>query len=166
LKKASCDLEAVLCERRGRSCDPAAAPAQATASALRLEAGVASPARLTRNSLHPYRLKVKELQNVLRLAQGSDNQEFLDALGAVKDSIGEWHDWEQLLSIATDVLDHGAQCKLRRKLKTVCEQQYQYAFTEAEKMRREYLGFSAGTSKPGLKKAAKPVWTATAAMAA
>jgi len=59
---------------------------QIAASALKMESQVAAPARLGRGNLHPYRLRVRELQNVLKLASNADNQEFIDALGKVKDA--------------------------------------------------------------------------------
>jgi len=58
----------------------------------------------------------------LRLAEKPGNQEFIDTLGAVKDAIGEWHDWEELVTIAAKVLDHGGRCKLMTKLKDISHQ--------------------------------------------
>ena len=39
---------------------------------------------------------------------------FLGKLGEVKDRIGEWHVWEELVEIATQVLDHGSPCLANR----------------------------------------------------
>jgi CHAD domain-containing protein len=143
-----------------------AASSQATASALVLESGLRQPIRLTRKNLHPYRLKVKQLQNVLRLAEDSNDGEFLKALAGVKDAIGEWHDWEELFGIAQEVLDHGSKCQLRREIRNLCERKYAAAVAEAQKMRRRYLNISPGKANGGLQHAAKPVWQANAAMAA
>jgi CHAD domain-containing protein len=94
--------------------------------------------RLGRQSLHTYRLKVKQLRNTLRLAQAGDG-ELLDALTDVKDSIGEWHDWESLLAVAKDALDHGAKCGLLRTLKRTCDQRYQSALRKARALQRVKL---------------------------
>jgi CHAD domain-containing protein len=53
-------------------------------------------------------LKIKELRYVLEMADGPRNQEFIDRLGEIKDAIGEWHDWEELIAITVEVLDHKA----------------------------------------------------------
>jgi CHAD domain-containing protein len=108
--------------------------AAATALAHELE----RVSRLDRKNLHPYRLKVKELRNTLRLAKDAGG-ELIDALAAVKDAIGEWHDWEQLAAIARDVLDHGAQCKLLRELEHTCKARYASALGEATQLQRKQL---------------------------
>src|SRR5207302_4249891 len=95
------------------------ASAKATASALRLESELAAVPRLGRNNLHPYRLQVKELHNILKLDEGADSQEFTETLGKVKDAIGEWHDWEVLSAIAQDVQNHSPRCKLLAELKRI-----------------------------------------------
>jgi CHAD domain-containing protein len=68
----------------------------------------AQAATLDRKNLHAYRLKIKELRYVLEMADGPRNQEFIDRLGEIKDAIGEWHDWEELIAITVEVLDHKA----------------------------------------------------------
>jgi hypothetical protein len=55
------------------------------------------------------------------MATNSDQQLFVDRLGQVKDSIGEWHDWEALVAIAKDALDHGGNCGLIKNLLNVVE---------------------------------------------
>ena len=71
--------------------------AEVSASALTLLTRLAKPARLGKTNLHSYRLEVKELRNLLQLAEEYDRQEFVRQLGEVKDAIGEWHDWEELV---------------------------------------------------------------------
>ena len=167
LKSASGRLEKVICaDGKNDNCDPAEAIAQATASALKLESKLFDPARLSRANLHPYRLKVKELHNVLRSSENSANRDFLQALNSVKDAIGEWHDWEQLLAIAKEALDH-PNCKLVRELKSIAEHKYGEALAHAESMRKKYLyiersGNAARKKKPG----SEPAWTATTSIAA
>jgi CHAD domain-containing protein len=115
------------------------AAAEAAATALKLAADLENPPTLNKNNLHPYRLNVKELRNVLQLADNPGNQAFIDALGEVKDSIGEWHDWEELISIANDLLDHGPSCKLLHELKANSARKYEHALSLANKMRRDFL---------------------------
>lgn len=165
LKKVGRHLQKTLCENQDNDCDPAEASSKATASALALESQLRTPTHLTRQNLHPYRLKVKELQNVLRLAEGSDDQEFVEVLNTVKDAIGEWHDWVELLAIANDVLDH-AGCKFIREIKSISERKYDVALAEAQKMRKKYLGITPSKANVGVQRAAKPVWKATTAIAA
>src|SRR5438046_2601806 len=69
------------------------ASAKALAAAAHLAIELRMPPTLNHKTLHPYRLKDKALRDVLRLAEKPGNQEFIDTLGAVKDAIGEWHDW-------------------------------------------------------------------------
>src|SRR5437879_3214065 len=71
---------------------------EAAATALKLAAELENPPALNKNNLHPYRIKIKELRNILQLADHPGDKKFLDALGEVKDAIGEWHDWEELIA--------------------------------------------------------------------
>jgi CHAD domain-containing protein len=114
-------------------------PAEATARALRIATELKAPARLNQTNLHPYRLKVKELRYVLQLSDKVDQQEFVDKLGEVKDAIGEWHDWGELMAIATETLDHGAECRLIPYLKTITEEKYNRALALANEMREKFI---------------------------
>jgi CHAD domain-containing protein len=165
LKKASADLERSL-SQNSKDGNQSDASGHALASALKMEEELAAPARLGRNNLHPYRLKVKELHNLLKMTADAGQQEFTEALGKVKDAIGEWHDWEELLAIAKDLLDHGANCKLLRELQRISDQKYQEALTAAENMRRKYLRMRSGQNRRRPPQPAEPVWKATRAIAA
>jgi CHAD domain-containing protein len=114
-------------------------PTDVAAAALRLSRELTMPRSLNRNNLHPYRLKVKQLRDVLRLAENTSNPQFTGVLGEVKDAIGDWHDWEELVSIAARVLTHGANCKLLAKLKEVSGEKYDHAFSLTIKMRKRFL---------------------------
>ena len=126
----------------------------ASSVALQLGSRLASGARLNHSMLHPFRLKVKELRNVLRLA-GDPDQNLVDALGSVKDVIGEWHDWEELVGIAEKTLDHGTQCKLMQTLTATTQKKFEKALSEAEELRKRYLGLS-GRKRPTRSQAAGP----------
>ena len=169
LKRTTGELENLLPQNGSEESSGNAASADAGASALRLLSELAQPMRLSRANLHPYRLKVKELRNVLRMADQSKDQEFLKTLGEVKDAIGEWHDWEELVAIAKEELKHDANCGLIRELKKIADERYEIALAQAEAMRKEYLRVSnrgkraTNTRERG---PGEPVWSATAALVA
>jgi CHAD domain-containing protein len=141
--------------------------AEAAATALKLATELKNVPALNKNNLHPCRLKVKELRNVLQLADHPGNQAFIDALGEVKDAIGEWHDWEELIAIADDLLDHGPGCKLLQALKQVSARKYERALSLANKLRKDFLGASPGRKPQSPSKHPLPlsVLEATAAIA-
>jgi CHAD domain-containing protein len=137
LKRTTKHVEKLL--RRADNKPTGAKATQMTmARALMLSSDLSSPVRLNRDNLHPYRLKVKELQNVLRLSDQTRGEEFLDDLGEVKDAIGEWHDREELIAIAARFLDHG-ECKLIRHLRAASKARYEHALSLTSRLRSRYL---------------------------
>ena len=94
----------------------------------------------------------------------------MDALGEVKDAIGEWHDWVELSSIANEVLDHGQRCELLRAVKETSDAKYQHALALTNSMRKKYLrvpnGKGKGISHVRIRRPAEPVLSAAAALAA
>jgi CHAD domain-containing protein len=122
----------------GSDADPVVAK-EAMATALKLSGELATPATLSRRTLHPYRLKVKDLRNVLKMATDADRSGFVTRLGEIKDAIGEWHDWETLIAIARDQLPHGARCGLRRGLRAIADHKYAGALSLTNRMRRDCL---------------------------
>lgn len=122
-----------------RVTDETPGPTEAAASALALSSALATPAVLTRKTLHAYRLKVKELRNVLKTSTEADGNPFVSRLREVKDAIGAWHDWEVLAAIAAEVLDHGPRCALVHELRTIGDREYERALTLTNRMRREYV---------------------------
>ncbi len=113
---------------------------EATAKALQLVEKLKTPVRLNKENLHPYRLKVKALLYVLQLGDRADKQEFVGKLQEVKDAIGEWHDWEELVTIASKTLGHGAKCKLLPKLRATSEAKYERALLLTNEMRAKFIG--------------------------
>ena len=111
----------------------------AATTALQHAADLASPPTLSRGNLHPYRIKVKGLQYLLQAGEDGGDQDFIESLGETKDAIGEWHDWEQLIAIAQDVLDHQPHCALREELKRISREKFESALFAANKIRAEYL---------------------------
>ena len=104
-----------------------------------LGAQLESPAKLNRGNLHPYRIQVKELRYALQLSEEAQNDHFVTALGEVKDAIGEWHDWEELVATAVEILGHGAQCKLIKELKRIAGEKFEKALDITNKMRTKYV---------------------------
>jgi len=119
--------------------DQPEASAESMAKAIQVATELSQPPSLNHKNLHPYRIKVKELRDVLRLAKKPGNAEFVETLGEVKDAIGEWHDWEELVSIAGEVLEHGVRCALIAKLKEVSSEKYDRALAVTSKMRKHLV---------------------------
>jgi CHAD domain-containing protein len=120
-----------------------------TAKAIQLSAELNSPARLSKNNLHRYRLKVKELRDVLLLSAQAGDEDFLKTLGDVKDAIGEWHDWETLISIATKLLNHGVRCKFIKQLRSISDSKYERALFLTRHLRSNYLQYQGPQHSPG-----------------
>ena len=125
LKRSGARLEKLL-RKAEKNADSSLGPA-AMARVIQLSLELQKPTRLTRNNLHPYRLKVKELRNVLQMSEKPGDPGFLQKLGEVKDAIGEWHDWEELILIATDLLAHGGSCKLLQQFKSTSDSRFEQA---------------------------------------
>ncbi len=94
--------------------------------------------RLHARNIHPFRLKVKELRYVLQLFPGADRG-LVDSLGKVKDEIGDWHDWQQLLGIARDILDARKDKALLAEIDAAVKEKLAHALAGANALRRRYL---------------------------
>jgi CHAD domain-containing protein len=165
LKRCSRKLSRMLPEKEKNSSDESALETDVAATALKLTSDLAHPARLDKRNLHPYRLKVKELRNLLQMAEDGNKQEFVARLGEIKDAIGEWHDWQELLSIAIEVIDHGSKCRFVKELRAIGERKYQDALRQSEMMRSRFLGISHnGNHHDSRPKPSASVWSATAAL--
>src|SRR5438105_694491 len=115
-------------------------------------------------------LKVKQLRNILQMAENSDQQEFVKLLGEVKDAIGEWHDWEELVAMAREVLDRGTNCQLLHQLRRIADTKYRNALALSEAMRKKFLRMPEGgnkhTPQHHMRGPEESVWLATAALVA
>jgi CHAD domain-containing protein len=111
--------------------------ANATADALELSNELAAWARLTPENLHPFRLKVKELRNVLKMA--GEKSDLVERLGEVKDAIGEWHDWTVLSSIAKDSVKKSQGRSVVRQIDEIVKQKEQKALQLANQLRNRYF---------------------------
>lgn len=121
------------------------APGDTMLSELRLQHELTEPVRLTKSNLHPYRLQVKELRYMLQMEKDPADRELIEILGRVKDAIGEWHDWQQLVIIARDQLPHGSKCKLIPLLRKTTQQKLKHALAVANAGRRRIQSSNAGT---------------------
>jgi CHAD domain-containing protein len=145
LKRQCGHLEAVL--KKAEESPSSNAVSASMTTTLQLASELQKPARLTRGNLHPYRLKVKQLRNVLQLSANTGDSELFDKLGEVKDAIGEWHDSEELVRIATKLLNHGPRCRLMKLLKTTSDERFEHALSLTKQLRKKYL--KAGMSQGG-----------------
>jgi CHAD domain-containing protein len=113
----------------------------AAAFALQLSGELAAWPHLTPAYLHAFRLKTKELRYTLQLAEG-DEPAFLRALGDVTSAIGEWHDWDQLLSIAANVLKRTPRSAVLQVIRPAVSKKHNEALVQTNALRRRYLGVS------------------------
>lgn len=126
-----------------RELDDSSGTEEAIARAVELLGELKRPPRLNARNLHPYRLTVKKLRDVVQLAHGSVPPGLAQTLGEVKDAIGDWHDWEELLSIGNEVLDEEA-APLINKIKQIATRKYHHALSSALRMRHKYLPAGSG----------------------
>lgn len=94
--------------------------------------------QLTTANLHDFRLKVKELRYILQLDPKSDPA-LLKILGDVKDAIGTWHDWSELLTIAAKVHAHSSKCPLLRAIRSTVAAKRHQALSKANELRKQHL---------------------------
>jgi CHAD domain-containing protein len=167
LKNTSARLEKILNQKKGTGHAPPET-LDAVMMALRLSEELASPHTLQKKNLHPYRLKVKELPDVLQMAEKPVNEKFIDALGKCKDAIGEWHDWEELVRIAEKVLKDGKTSELLPALKAIVAKKYQAALAVTNKMRVHFIlrKKQGKGSRPSEKKDSRPALRVVTAMTA
>jgi CHAD domain-containing protein len=169
LKRTSRRIERLLGKNHHASSPEGEAIATAMASAIELASELSTPVTLNRGNLHEFRLKVKQLLDVLQMSDDANHVRFVESLGKVKDAIGEWHDWEELIVIAARILHHGPSCRLLHEFRVVSSRKYECALSVASKMRQDYLkpadrsGRGRGTDKY---KPVEPALKAVSSMAA
>ena len=140
-------------------------PVDATAAALRVSQELVNWPRFSVQNLHPFRLKVKELRNVLQLA-GEDN-EVIELLGEVKDEIDEWHDWTELSAIAKEVLSDCKHCHVFTQIEQTAKRKLDTAVRGAQRLRTYYFDTDRSKQRSGRKTTLKEgVLKASARLAA
>jgi len=110
----------------------------ATSVALSLTAELTRWPRLNKTNLHAFRLKVKTLRYILELANDADAT-LLQTLKTAKDVIGDWHDWQELGTIARDVLDCHKDCLLVRQIQQTAKEKLALALSTANTLRENDL---------------------------
>jgi CHAD domain-containing protein len=93
---------------------------------------------LNEENIHPFRIKVKQLRYMLQLAEKAD-KEIVDALGIVKDEVGDWHDWQELARIAKGVLDPEEDRAALKKIEEIGSLKFKHALATANAVRGEYF---------------------------
>ena len=68
----------------------------------------------------------------------------VDALGEVKDTVGEWHDWVELERIARKVLGEEPDRELLKRIELTRGQKLQIAMAAANRVRERYFGIPDG----------------------
>jgi CHAD domain-containing protein len=148
LKKMASRLDKRFEKTKKRTRSNAALTADAIATGLTLSAALATPPNLQPANLHEYRIKIKDLRDVLQSVEHSDqNNKFIEALGRSKDAIGEWHDWEELVRIAGKVLKRVKHTRLIGELKKISQRKYHQALSVTNKMRDECIEGEKESSK-------------------
>jgi hypothetical protein len=80
----------------------------------------------------------------LQLAEDA-NSNFVKALDKVKGRIGTWHDWQQLRTIAQEVLDGNQDHAAIRAISEIERENLDDALKSAQALRRRYLSTHNGT---------------------
>lgn len=89
---------------------------EAKAQLAKIANEIPSQQNLKPGRLHKARIELKKIRYTAELAEKSPEQEkFLAELKSVQDSIGEWHDWEELVHAAEKNFSDRSNCAL------VCE---------------------------------------------
>jgi CHAD domain-containing protein len=147
------------------------APLHVVSVALRLSKELAAVNHLGPKNLHVYRVEVKRLRSILEMAgeETGEKRKLLEELKRVQDAIGEWHDWVEMSGIAHEVLQHGKNSGVEKKIGTMTHGKYREALRITEQLRQRYLrgtGPGGKSSKRGASKGmtglSAPVLAATA----
>ena len=93
---------------------------------------------LDAGNLHLFRIRIKELRYMLQLVPQADGK-LLDALGEVKDGIGDWHDWVELLKIALKVLNAKSDGEVLQRIDETGGEKLQRALAAANQLRERYF---------------------------
>ena len=114
-------------------------PPEADAGVVNLARELARWPRPGPANIHRFRIRVKELRNILQLLDDRDAK-FVAALGHVKDQIGEWHDWCEFARVAGEVLDPNADAAMLKEVRDTTRKKLKPAIDAAQAMRSRYLG--------------------------
>lgn len=125
-------------ERCSRLIDEKNFSTNTAALAQSLATEISNCRRLNKDSLHEYRLKVKELRSLLQLFTKSDTK-FIAALGKAKDAIGEWHDWNELADIARRAGGPGRTYGVQKQVQLIAREKLRRAIVAANQIQQKGL---------------------------
>lgn len=94
---------------------------------------------LREDNLHLFRIRIKELRYMLQLSPESDER-LVKILGQVKDLVGDWHDWVELLRIARQVLDPRIDRVVLADIESIRNEKLRVALAAANRVRQRYFG--------------------------
>jgi CHAD domain-containing protein len=89
-------------------------------------------------NIHAFRLKVKELRYTLQLDADADPA-LVASLADVQRRIGDWHDWQELLEIAREVLIEEQDTALLTRIGQTARRRFARALSAANALRMQYL---------------------------
>jgi CHAD domain-containing protein len=138
LKKYASAIESVVGHKKPVRSEGTDSQAGSSAAAAALAAKLIQWPILNSSNIHDFRLKVKELRYVLQADPGSDPR-LIRSLGATKDAIGQWHDWQQLAEIAGQVLNPDRDRALLAQIEKAGKQKLTRAFAVSNKLRARFL---------------------------
>ena len=98
---------------------------------------------LNEGNLHLFRIRIKELRYMLQLSENVDVK-LVDALGEVKDTVGEWHDWIELLRIARKALDPQADSAILKRIQDTGHEKLGIGLEAANRVRSRYFSVADG----------------------
>jgi len=93
---------------------------------------------LDAGNIHEFRIKVKQLRYMLQLSRAADRKT-VEALGKVKDEVGDWHDWQELARIAHQVLSPEADQGALKRIAEIGTRKFKQALKTANEVRDRYL---------------------------
>jgi len=125
------------------------AATELTAKALRLSSELSEPRSLNRGNLHSYRIKIKKLHYLIQFADGDQQKQLAASLRSCQRAIGEWHDFEELVSIAKAQLNHGPGCRLLPALRKISRQKFAAALSLTGQLRRAWTEPRHQPTRPG-----------------
>ncbi len=99
---------------------------------------------LDTGNIHEFRLKVKNLRYILELSADSDPV-LIGALTAVQRRVGDWHDWQQLHEIASEILTPERDLALWERIDETAKRKFDQALTTANALRGRYLAMPFAT---------------------
>ena len=72
------------------------------------------------NRLHQARIQLKKIRYIAELAvESPEGKRFVEEIKAVQDTLGEWHDWEDLARLAEKHFAQRANCALLREIRAL-----------------------------------------------